>query len=110
MIGVKLKPVLIGSAANPRCFKNVNKNNLPFFYHSNKNAWMTNIIFSDWLDKINKKFKHENRNVLLLVDNFSGHKLDKYLYIKVFQRIAHLYCNFYIFFFNKYSLKILNSI
>ncbi len=71
----KLKPVLIGKAANPRCFKanNVNKANLPVYYRSNQSAWMTDEIFREWLTKIDHQFKAQNRKILLFLDNFSGH-------------------------------------
>jgi hypothetical protein len=69
----KLKPVLIGKSANPRCFKLINKANLPVYYRNNKSAWMTDDIFREWLSKIDRQFKSENRKVLLFLDNFSGH-------------------------------------
>ena len=71
----KLKPVFISNAENPRCFnhKRIKKQNLPVHYYSNKSSWMTSEIFKEWLDKLNSKFKSENRNVLLYLDNFSGH-------------------------------------
>ena len=34
---------------------------------------MTSDIFKPWLDKLNSKFKSENRNILLYLENFSGH-------------------------------------
>ena len=34
---------------------------------------MTSEIFIEWLDKLNSKFKSENRKILLYLDNFSGH-------------------------------------
>lgn len=44
----KLKPLLIGKARNPRCFKNFN---LPVNYDYSKNAWMTCGIFRNWFHK-----------------------------------------------------------
>ena len=44
----KLPLVFIGKAANPRCFKNVNKKALPVHYFSQKNAWINTDIFLDW--------------------------------------------------------------
>ena len=58
---------------HPRCLAGINKNNLGVIYKNNKRAWMTSNIFEDWLLTINKKFKNEKRNVLLFLDNFSGH-------------------------------------
>lgn len=72
----KLKPLVIGKSENPRCFKSINKADLPVTYRGNKSAWMTNTIFIDWLTGLNNKFKKESRNVILLIDNFSGHTLN----------------------------------
>ena len=44
---------------------------------------MTTVIFQEWLKKINNKFKSENRNVLLFMDNFSGHQIEAYSNIKI---------------------------
>jgi hypothetical protein len=69
----KLKPILIGKSKNPRCFKGINTANLPVYYRNNTKAWMTDEIFREWLIKIDKQFKSENRKVILFLDNFSGH-------------------------------------
>ncbi len=45
----KLNPLVIGKFAKPRCFKNVNINNLPITYQSNSKAWMLTTIFQEWL-------------------------------------------------------------
>ena len=36
---------------------------------------MTGEIFNEWLQKIDNQFRSQNRNILLLADNFSGHKV-----------------------------------
>lgn len=41
----KTKPMVIGKAKNPRCFKNFNN---PLIYNNSSNAWMTSNIFQDW--------------------------------------------------------------
>ena len=69
----KLKPIVIGKSENPRCLKDINKANLPVEYRHNTRAWMTDCIFREWLLKIDKYFKSLDRNVLLFLDNFSGH-------------------------------------
>ena len=43
----KLKPVLIGKSAKPRCFKHVNMDALPVIYKSQRNAWMNSEIFAE---------------------------------------------------------------
>ena len=41
MDGHKFKPVVIGKSKNPRCFKSLNKEDLPVHYYNSSNAWMT---------------------------------------------------------------------
>uniref|UniRef100_A0A914D8A6 DDE-1 domain-containing protein n=1 Tax=Acrobeloides nanus TaxID=290746 RepID=A0A914D8A6_9BILA len=67
----KIKPLVIGHYANPRCFRN----NRPrcVDYVANSTAWMTGPIFETWLDNWNKKLSNEGRKILLYMDNFSGH-------------------------------------
>lgn len=67
----KLKPVIIGKSAKPRCFAGVKC--LPLTYYSNKKAWMTSEIFEKWLLNLDKHFQLQNRRVLLLIDNCPAH-------------------------------------
>jgi hypothetical protein len=41
MVGEKEKPLVIGKAEKPRCFKSLKINNLPAIWRNNKKAWMT---------------------------------------------------------------------
>lgn len=45
---VKLKPLLIFKSATPRPLKNINKESLPVIWRSNRKAWVTKDIFSEW--------------------------------------------------------------
>ena len=72
-VGEKLKPLVIGKSLNPRCFKGIHKDMLGVHYEANKKAWMTSKIFVDWVKRTNQKFRFENRNVLMFVDNCSSH-------------------------------------
>jgi hypothetical protein len=45
----KLPFWIIGKSFRPRCFKNINIDNLDCKYHANKNAWMTQNVFKLWL-------------------------------------------------------------
>ncbi len=67
----KLPLLVIGKAANPRCFKNVNS--LQTDYKANKCAWMTSEIFKDWLKKIDLQMKKKKRKIVMIVDNCSAH-------------------------------------
>ncbi|CAG7820999.1 unnamed protein product [Allacma fusca] len=71
----KLKPLVIGKYANPRCFAKLkSRESLPVYYYANKKAWMVTTIFSEWLRKINKQV--QKRKILLLLDNCSSHPKD----------------------------------
>jgi hypothetical protein len=43
MVGEMEKPLVIGKAAKPRCFKNLKINNLPVIWKNNKKAWMMHV-------------------------------------------------------------------
>ena len=58
--GEKLKPLVIGKSAKPRCFKNANIKEFPILWRSNRKAWMVMDLFSEWLTIIKRKFKLEN--------------------------------------------------
>ena len=72
--------ILIGKSANPRCFKNINKDALPVKYCAQKSAWMNSSIFSDWFINIFvpsvKKYLHDKNlpvKAILLLDNAPSH-------------------------------------
>jgi hypothetical protein len=69
----KLKPLVIGTARNPRSLNKVNRALLPVEYHANKKAWMRSDIFIPWLNSLNSKFTSDNRHALLLIDNAPSH-------------------------------------
>lgn len=77
--------ILIGKSKNPRCLKNVNKNELPLWYRSRTNAWINKEIFEEWFTdvfvpkvKIFLNSKNLPKTALLLVDNCRSHR-----YIKI---------------------------
>lgn len=70
--------VFIGHARRPNCFsihqKKQDASAHGFsLYHYNVNAWMTKKIFLTFLRRFDRSMKAQGRNVLLLLDNFSGH-------------------------------------
>lgn len=70
----KLPLFVIGKSQKPRCFKNIRT--LPADYAANKKAWMTGELFKQWLRKLDRKFELGKRQILLLVDNCSAHKVE----------------------------------
>ena len=45
---IKVKPLLIGKAKKPRCFKFIDLASLPVVYKGQQNAWMDTSLFLDW--------------------------------------------------------------
>lgn len=77
---LKLRPLLIGKAKNPRAFKNVKVDCLPTMYRNQRNAWMDGPIFSDWfynefvpVTEAFLKKKKLPRKAVLLLDNAPSH-------------------------------------
>jgi hypothetical protein len=69
----KLPPFVIGKAAKPRAFQKKSGTQLGFYHHNNAKAWMTTKIYQEWLCDWDEKLQRQNRHILLLQDNFSGH-------------------------------------
>ncbi|XP_053568121.1 tigger transposable element-derived protein 6-like [Bombina bombina] len=67
------KPLVIGKAAKPRCFKNIDTTQLPVISHANKKAWMTAELMSEWLKFFDRKMKREGHKVILFLDNATCH-------------------------------------
>lgn len=67
----KLLLLIIGKSKRPRCFKGVKT--LPVDYANNTKAWMTKILFKDWLKKVDKQMKINRKKNLLFIDNCAAH-------------------------------------
>jgi hypothetical protein len=66
---------IISKSKNLRCLKNINRKLLRIEYRYNKSKWMTGLICKEYLRWLNKRMCLARRKVLLLMDNFSEHKL-----------------------------------
>ena len=69
----KLKLLMISKSKKLRCFKNINMNTLPISYCSNQKAWMTGMIFREWVSKWDSVLRENGRRILLLLDNCPAH-------------------------------------
>uniref|UniRef100_A0A4W3KJL5 DDE-1 domain-containing protein n=1 Tax=Callorhinchus milii TaxID=7868 RepID=A0A4W3KJL5_CALMI len=66
--------VVIGKPTKSHAFRNLNiKTQLPITWYSNKKAWMTSAIFTEWLQTFNRKMSAQGRYVLLFLDNTTSH-------------------------------------
>ena len=70
-VGEKLLMFVICKSKNPRCFKNVK--HLPCEYKSQKKSWINSEIFEEWVRKLDRKFRADDRNIALIIDNFPAH-------------------------------------
>jgi hypothetical protein len=74
-----LLPLIIGKAARPRAFKKKTAAQLGFLYRHNAKAWTTAKLYQEWLKDLDSNMRAQKRHILLLQDNFSGHKVPKNL-------------------------------
>jgi hypothetical protein len=75
----KLPPLIIGKSECPWAFKRKTGAQLGFLYRNNAKTWMTAGLYREWLKALDQKMRKQKRHILLLQDNFSGHKPPKTL-------------------------------
>lgn len=73
MAGYKEELLVIGKANRPRAFKNLGVSDLPAVWKSNKKAWMTRDIMSEWLLQLDRKMGIQKRKIILFLDNAGSH-------------------------------------
>lgn len=71
----KLRLWVIEKWANPRCFKGIDRSKLPCEYSNQRNAWIDETAFWQWLINFDSRMRVQNRSVLLTLDNCSAHKI-----------------------------------
>ena len=69
--GEKLLMFVIWKSKNPRCFKNVKHQ--PCEYKSQKKSWMNSEILEEWVRKLDRKFRADDRKIALTTDNCPAH-------------------------------------
>ena len=77
---IKLPLLFIHKALNPRCFKHIDKNDLPVHYYAQKSSWMDSYIFKEWflnrfvpLCRNALREKGLPERALLVLDNSPAH-------------------------------------
>ena len=78
MDGTLLAMEVVKQYLHPRAFSSIKQDlkRLPpcISWSASKKGWMTSDIFHTLLVKVNENFRVSNRNCVLFLDNFSGHK------------------------------------
>lgn len=67
------EPMFIGSIKLPPLTEELDADTRNFYYQNNKRAWMTPVMFQDWVSAFDTKMRDENRIVLLLVSAAPSH-------------------------------------
>jgi hypothetical protein len=70
---VKKEAFIIGKAKKPRAFCGKSGEQLGFYYRNNAKAWMTGVLYGEWIKKWDDDLRREGRKILLLQDNCTGH-------------------------------------
>ena len=71
----KEKLMIIGHSAKPRAFNKKTGQQLGFYYRFNQKAWMTALLFQEWLLNFDSRMRGQQRQVLLLLDNAPTHMI-----------------------------------
>ena len=75
------KPVVVGKANCPRNFKEktgYDPRDRDVYWYANTNAWMTRVVFGDWISGFNDRMRMRGRKVVLTMDNASAHGMPGY--------------------------------
>ncbi|GBC30355.1 tigger transposable element-derived protein 4-like [Rhizophagus irregularis DAOM 181602=DAOM 197198] len=75
----KLKPWVIGNLKRLRPLSKVNLERLPVYYRGNPKAWMNSLVFEKVLCEMDRRFKIQDKKILLLIDNALSHFDSHYL-------------------------------
>ncbi|KAJ7326885.1 hypothetical protein JRQ81_016644 [Phrynocephalus forsythii] len=65
----KLPLLVIGKNKTPQCFQGVKS--LPVEYQANDTAQMTSPVFEQWIEKLDKRFQRQERQVIIFAGPFS---------------------------------------
>ncbi|KAJ0396814.1 hypothetical protein ATCC90586_005323 [Pythium insidiosum] len=69
----KLQPLFISHFEQPRCFKDKSAEHHGVQYFWNSKAWMTGVIFSKWLQRLDFAMASQKRKVLLILNEAPSH-------------------------------------
>nr|CCA23650.1 ARS binding protein 1 putative [Albugo laibachii Nc14] len=69
----RLQPLYISHHQQPKCFRNKTPEEQSFQYFANPRAWMTGVIFSRWIERLDSAMASQRRKILLFLDVATSH-------------------------------------
>ena len=72
-VSEKLPPIIISKAKRPQVFQRRSGKQLNFYYWNNAKAWMTLVLYQEWIQEWDSELQVKNHKILLLQENFSSH-------------------------------------
>ncbi|KAG1691354.1 hypothetical protein DVH05_028700 [Phytophthora capsici] len=69
----RMEPMFIGPGSLPQPTEELDADSHHFYYQNNKRAWMTPVMFQDYVSAIDTRMRDEGRYILLLVSPAPSH-------------------------------------
>lgn len=69
----KLQPLFVSHHEHPKCFRKKTAEQHGLHYFANNKAWMTGVIFSRWLQRLDFAMANQKRRILLFVNDAPSH-------------------------------------
>ncbi|CAI5718840.1 unnamed protein product [Hyaloperonospora brassicae] len=69
----KLQPLFVSHREHPKCFRKKTAEQHGLHYFSNNKAWMTGVIFSRWLQRLDFAMASQKRRILLFINDMPSH-------------------------------------
>ncbi|KAG6966407.1 hypothetical protein JG688_00006780 [Phytophthora aleatoria] len=69
----RMEPMFIGPGKLPEPAEELDADSRNFYYQNNKRAWMTPVMFQDYISAIDTRIRDEGRYILLLVSPAPSH-------------------------------------
>lgn len=69
----KLQPLFVSHFENPKCFKKKSAEQHSMHYFWNHKAWMTGVIFSRWIQRLDFAMASQKRHILMFINDAPSH-------------------------------------
>ncbi|DBA00057.1 TPA: hypothetical protein N0F65_003723 [Lagenidium giganteum] len=69
----KIEPLFVSHHEQPRCFKKKTAEQHELHYFWNSKAWMTGVIFSRWIQRLDAAMASQKRHILLFLSDAPSH-------------------------------------